>query len=192
MKIIVGLGNPASRYEGTRHNMGFEVIDRLADRLSVMVIKKEKNALTGTGICAGQKVMLVKPQTFMNLSGESVRPLMDYYNVALEDVIVIVDDVSLAPGVIRLRPSGSEGGHNGLKSISQHLGSRDYARLRVGVGSANPGEMIDYVLGRPSADDRVQINCAQEAAVEAVLCWVTDGVDAAMSKYNGFHGKEEE
>lgn len=191
MKIIVGLGNPDSRYEGTRHNMGFEVIDRLADRLSVMVIKKEKHALTGTGICAGQKVMLVKPQTYMNLSGESVRPLMDYYNVAVEDLIVIVDDVSIAPGVIRMRPSGSEGGHNGLKSISQHLGSRDYARLRIGVGSAKPGEMIDYVLGRPSADDRVQISCAQEAAVEAVMCWVSDGVDAAMSKYNGFHGKED-
>ena len=192
MKLIVGLGNPASRYEGTRHNTGFEVIDRLADRLSVRMIKKEKKALTGVGFCAGQKVMLAKPQTYMNLSGESVRPLMDYYNIAPEDVLIIVDDVSLKPGNLRMRASGSEGGHNGLKSISQHLGTREYARLRIGVGLADPSDLIDHVLGRPSEEDRRLIEEAQEIGVDAAICFITDGVEAAMNRYNGYRRKEEE
>ena len=149
MFIIVGLGNPSKEYEGTRHNAGFEVIDRIADKYNISVDTKKHRALIGKGIIGGQKVILAKPQTFMNLSGESVRSLLDYYKVDEEqEFIVIYDDISLDNGQIRIRAKGSAGGHNGIKNIIAHLGGQVFPRVKVGVGEKpSKYDLADYVLG---------------------------------------------
>ena len=149
MKLIAGLGNPGDRYQKTRHNAGFEVLDELADKFSISIKNKEHKGLTGKGIIMGERVILLKPQTFMNNSGESVAPLAKYYGIKPEDIIIVYDDIYLEPGHIRIRKKGSAGGHNGMKSVIAMLGSEEFARVRVGVG-AKPEhyDLADWVLSR--------------------------------------------
>lgn len=185
MYIIAGLGNPTKEYSGTRHNIGFEVIDRLADDCRIDVSMKKHKAICGKGCIGGQKVILCKPQTYMNLSGESIRELADYYKVAPEDIIIIFDDISLEPGQLRIRAKGSAGGHNGIKSIIAHLGTQEFPRVKVGVGEKPKGwDLADYVLSRFGSEDRKVMDEAVKEASSAVQMMIGDGVDAAMNKYN--------
>lgn len=186
MYIIVGLGNPGKDYKNTRHNIGFDVIDVIADRENISVMEKKHKALIGKGVIAGQKVILAKPQTFMNLSGESVRSLLDYYKVdEVEELIVISDDISLPPGKIRIRKKGSAGGHNGLKNIIAHLGHDSFHRIKMGVGEKPKGyDLADYVLGHFDNVDRKIMDDAAKSAADAVRQILTEGADAAMNHYN--------
>ena len=187
MFIIVGLGNPTRQYEGTKHNVGFDTIDYLIDEYQIPSSGAGHKALFGKGMIAGQKVIVAKPMTYMNLSGESVRELVNYYKVDPEsELIVVYDDISLAPGQIRIRKKGSAGGHNGIKSIIAHLGSENFPRLKFGVGD-KPKEMdlADYVLGRFSSQDEATVSEGIKRACEAVECMIGEGCDAAMNKYNG-------
>ncbi|KIR03105.1 Peptidyl-tRNA hydrolase [Lachnospiraceae bacterium TWA4] len=184
MIVIVGLGNPGKKYEMTRHNMGFEVIDELASRYNIEVEKKQLKALVGKGAIAGCPVMLVKPQTYMNLSGESVRAVADYYKVEPEDIYVIFDDVSLDVGQIRIRKKGSAGGHNGIKSIIAHLGTQEFPRIKVGVGEPKPGDLIDHVLGHFHGDDLLESKEGIKRAADAMECILKEDIAAAMNEYN--------
>ena len=186
MYIIAGLGNPGKEYENTRHNIGFDVIDRLAEEENIAVMESKHKALIGKGYVAGQKVILAKPQTFMNLSGESIREIVDYYKVDdTTELIVISDDISLDVGQLRIRKKGSAGGHNGIKHIIQQLGTQNFVRIKVGVGAKPKGwDLADYVLGRFDKDDRALVEEAQERACKAVELILTDSVDAAMNEYN--------
>lgn len=186
MYIIVGLGNPGSRYAHTRHNVGFDTIDILADRYGISVDNKKFKALWGKGVIEGQRVVLAKPQTYMNLSGESVRQLIDFYKIdETEELIVIYDDISLEPGQLRIRGKGSAGGHNGIKSIIAHLGGQDFKRIKVGVGEKPLGfDLADYVLSRFSKAERESVEEALQRAAEAAAAIMTDGMDAAMNRYN--------
>lgn len=186
MYIIVGLGNPGSRYAHTRHNVGFDTIDILADRYGIAVDNKKFKALWGKGVIEGQRVVLAKPQTYMNLSGESVRQLIDFYKIdETEELIVIYDDISLEPGQLRIRGKGSAGGHNGIKSIIAHLGGQDFKRIKVGVGEKPPGfDLADYVLSRFSKTERECVEEALRRAAQAAAAIMTDGMDAAMNQYN--------
>ncbi len=185
MKIIVGLGNPDKKYNGTRHNIGFDVIDRMSDEFRISMDIKKHKGICGKGVIAGEKVVLVKPQTYMNLSGECVREVCDYYKVDVEDVIVIFDDISLDVGKLRIRAKGSAGGHNGIKSIIAHLGSQDFPRIKCGVGDKPKGyDLADYVLGHFSKDELPVIKEGIDRAMKACECMVSEGIDAAMNKYN--------
>ena len=186
MKLIVGLGNPGREYAATRHNIGFMVADRLARELGVAVEKKMFKALVGQGRINGEKVALAKPQTYMNLSGEAVGALLNWHKLAAGDLIVIYDDLDLPPGKLRIRPEGGPGGHKGMQSIIQALGTENFTRVRVGIGRpAIPGfESVDYVLGRLEGDDAKVVGEALDLAAEAVLCVVRDGVERAMNLYN--------
>lgn len=186
MYIIVGLGNPGSRYAHTRHNVGFDTIDILADRYGISVDNKKFKALWGKGVIEGQRVVLAKPQTYMNLSGESVRQLIDFYKIdETEELIVIYDDISLEPGQLRIRGKGSAGGHNGIKSIIAHLGGQDFKRIKVGVGEKPLGfDLADYVLSRFSKAERESVEEALQRAAQAAAAIMTDGMDAAMNQYN--------
>lgn len=186
MKMIVGLGNPGREYEHTRHNVGFDVISALAEKLEISagMWKAEHRAHTARGMIGGEKVILVKPQTFMNLSGEAVRELNDYYKLGgVSDIIVISDDVAIPTGNIRIRMKGSSGGHNGLKNIILHMGSEDFVRVRVGVGDSG-GDMVGHVLGHFSSGDAKKMSDAYKKAADAVCCIVTDGADVAMNRFN--------
>lgn len=186
MYIIAGLGNPTRTYEGTRHNIGFEVIDRLADRFRIDVSIQKNKALCGKGVIEGLKVILAKPQTYMNLSGDSVRELAAYYKVEPQNIIVVFDDISLEPGQIRVRPKGSAGGHNGVKNIIARLGTEEFPRVKVGVGEKPKGwDLADYVLSRFSSEDRKVMDESVKLAAEAVVAIITQGTDAAMNQYNG-------
>ena len=186
MFIIVGLGNPSKEYEGTRHYAGFEVIDRIADKYNISVDTKKHRALIGKGIIGGQKVILAKPQTFMNLSGESVRSLLDYYKVDEEqEFIVIYDDISLDNGQIRIRAKGSAGGHNGIKNIIAHLGGQVFPRVKVGVGEKpSKYDLADYVLGHFSKEEQVLMDEGYAHAVHAVEMILEGDISAAMNEYN--------
>ncbi|MBQ8803032.1 MAG: aminoacyl-tRNA hydrolase [Tyzzerella sp.] len=186
MYIIVGLGNPAKEYEGTRHNVGFDVIDAIADKYNISVTERKHRAFCGKGLVAGQRVILVKPQTYMNLSGESVRSVLDFYKVDEEtELIVIFDDVSLDVGQLRIRKKGSAGGHNGIKNIIQHLGHNVFQRIKVGVGE-KPKEydLADYVLGHFSKEDKERMADGYKRAVEAVEMLVMGDIDGAMNEFN--------
>ncbi len=185
MKIIVGLGNPTREYEGTRHNVGFSVIYALSDKYNINVDTKKHKALIGKGIIEGEKVILAMPQTYMNLSGESVRELIDYYKCDNEDVIVIYDDISLDVGKLRLRAKGSAGGHNGIKNIIAHLGTQEFPRIKVGVGE-KPSRMdlADYVLGRFSKEEQPVIRESANKACEAVALMIREDIATAMNKFN--------
>ena len=187
MKIIVGLGNPTKKYEGTRHNIGFEVIDALADLCGIRVTEKKHKALCGKGMAGGARVVLAKPQTFMNLSGESVRALMDFYKAAPEDLLIIYDDIDLPAGSVRIRQSGSGGGHNGMKDIIRHIGTQDIPRIRIGVGGKPQGwDLADYVLARySSTEDAGLIREAVKAAAEAAVLIAGGEMTKAMNTYNG-------
>lgn len=186
MYIIVGLGNPGKQYENTRHNIGFDVIDKLAEEENAAVLEKKHKAIIGKGYVAGQKCILAKPQTFMNLSGESVRELLDYYKVdETTQLIVISDDISLDVGQLRIRKKGSAGGHNGLKNIIAHLGHDSFIRIKMGVGEKPKGyDLADYVLGHFPAGERKLMNEAAARAVEAIRMIITQDADAAMNAYN--------
>lgn len=186
MYIIVGLGNPGKKYEGTRHNAGFEVIDTLADKYRIEVETKKFKALVGKGIIDGQHVVLAKPQTFMNLSGESVRELIDFYKIDTEmELIVVYDDISLEPGQLRIRKKGSAGGHNGMKNIISHTGTQEFLRIRVGVGEKPVGfDLADYVLSRFHGDEKITMIDAYERAAQAAAKIVSCGADEAMNEYN--------
>lgn len=184
--LIVGLGNIGEEYDRTRHNAGFEVVDLLAKRLGVEVRRLKFKALTATAELGEEKVLLMKPTTFMNLSGEAVEQAAAFYKIPPERVLVISDEVALAPGKLRIRASGSAGGHNGLKNIIAHIHSQEFPRVRVGVGSKpHPDyDMAAWVLGKPAGDDRKALDEAEERAAEAVEVIVKNGLQRAMEKYN--------
>lgn len=183
MYIIAGLGNPGKKYENTRHNIGFITLDYLAERHDIQINKIKHKALVGEGRISGQKVLLVKPQTYMNLSGESLREVMDYYKVDIEDMIVIYDDIDLPAGTVRIRKKGSAGTHNGMRSIVQHLG-QDFPRIRMGIGNERKGDLADFVLGGFSKEDREVLEPAVVRACDSVECYIAEGIEKAMNKYN--------
>lgn len=185
MYIIVGLGNPTKEYQKTRHNVGFEVIDRLAKEYNIDVTTAKHKALCGKGIIEGEKVILAKPTTFMNLSGESVRELAVFYKVEPENIIIIYDDISLDVARLRVRAKGSAGGHNGIKSIIAHLGTQNFPRVRVGIGDKPKGmDLADYVLGRFSKQEALDMDEAYDEGAKAVVAIVKNGVENAMNTFN--------
>lgn len=186
MFLIVGLGNPGREYQNTRHNIGYDVIDRLAEAENVSVSDNKHRAIIGKGMIAGQKCILVKPITYMNLSGESVRELVDYYKVdETDELIVISDDISLDVGQLRVRKKGSAGGHNGLKNIILHLGHDKFMRVKMGVGEKPKGwDLADYVLGHFSDEERKIMDDVCDKAVEAVRMMVNGEADCAMNRFN--------
>lgn len=186
MFLIVGLGNPGVEYAATRHNIGFDMITYLSDKYNIPVNSREGRALVGKGILAGEKVMLAQPQTYMNLSGESVRALMDYYKIDIEDLLVIYDDISLDVGQIRMRGKGSAGGHNGIKSIIQHTGTQEFARIKIGVGQKpEGGDLVKHVLGRFSREEDGMFRDVFALAEEGLLAWLQEDMKSAMNKVNG-------
>ena len=186
MFIIAGLGNPTLQYRGTRHNVGFDVIDTLADKYNIAVETRKSRALIGKGIIAGQKVLLVKPQTYMNLSGESIGELVSYYKVDEEqELLVIYDDVSLDVGQLRIRRKGSAGGHNGIKDIIRHLGTDVFPRIKIGVGEKPKGyDLADYVLGHFSREEREMMEEGYQKATEAVEMILAGELAEAMNVFN--------
>lgn len=185
MYIIAGLGNPTKEYDKTRHNVGFSVIDALADQYNIDVSERKHKALCGRGAIEGQKVVLMKPQTFMNLSGESIRAAVDFYKVDPEDIIIIYDDISLEPGQLRIRLKGSAGGHNGIKNIIAHLGTQEFPRIKVGVGAKPPRmDLADYVLSRFSQGEQKLMDDAFKEAADAAVMMMTDGAERAMNHFN--------
>jgi PTH1 family peptidyl-tRNA hydrolase len=186
MYLIAGLGNPTAKYEKTRHNVGFDVMDALAQKYNIDMNLKKGKAICGTGYIEGQKVLLVKPQTFMNLSGDSIAALTAFYKLdPAEELLVVYDDISLEPGNLRIRKKGSAGGHNGMKDIIAKTGTDQFPRVKVGVGAKPEGwDLADHVLSRFSAAERVLVEDAIKDAVDAVALMVQDRTDEAMNLYN--------
>jgi PTH1 family peptidyl-tRNA hydrolase len=184
MKLVVGLGNPGRDYTGTRHNVGFAVVDRVAADHRVARFQDRFQAECAEWFRDGDKILLAKPQTYMNLSGNSVRQLVDFYQLAIEHLLVVCDDVNLPLGKLRFRARGNHGGHNGLRSIQQHLGTPDYSRLRIGVGAAE-GDLIQHVLSHFRAAERPVIDEAVATAAASVLLWIDKGIEFCMNTYNG-------
>lgn len=185
MYIIVGLGNPTDKYQATRHNIGWDAITRLSDDYRIALDIKKHKAICGKGFIEGEKVILAQPVTYMNLSGESVRELMDFYKVTPEEVIIIYDDISLEVGQLRIRKKGSAGGHNGIKSIIQHLGTDEFPRIKVGVGDKpKDWDLADYVLSRFLKEEQPAIREALMDTSQACKMIIESGIDAAMNRYN--------
>lgn len=186
MYIIVGLGNPGRQFENTRHNIGFRCIDRLAEKYNISVLECKHRALIGKGYIEGQKVILAKPQTFMNLSGESVRDILNFYKVEPDtQLIVVYDDISLAVGALRIRKKGSAGGHNGIKNIIAQTGTDIFKRIKIGVGEKPKGyDLADYVLGHFTQAENEEMDAACDRAVEAISLLVQEEVDTAMNRFN--------
>lgn len=186
MFLIAGLGNPKREYDNTRHNIGFDMIDAMAEKYHISVRNIKNRAMTGQGIINGQKVILVKPLTFMNLSGESIRPLVDYYKIdAGRELIVVSDDINLPAGQIRIRKKGSAGGHNGLKNIIAQLGSEEFQRIRIGVGGKPENyDLADYVLGHFTKEEKSLMEKMVSMAVEAAELMLMGDTDKAMNEYN--------
>lgn len=182
--LIVGLGNPGAQYRNTRHNVGFDCIQRLAETHKIDLSKTEKRSKVGYGKIGDVAVVLAMPQTYMNLSGESIAPLMKSLQLRPEEVLVVVDEMDLPTGRLRVRKSGSAGGHNGLKSLIQHLGTDEFPRIRIGVGRPADGAAIDHVLGKFGRDEIQPIREAIKRAVEAVECAAENGIEAAMNRFN--------
>lgn len=184
--VIVGLGNPGNKYENTRHNVGFRAIDAISKKYGIKVDRVKYKAIVGEGEIGGEKVLLVKPQTFMNLSGESVREIVQWYKLPVENIIVIYDDVDIAVGTVRIRPSGSSGTHNGMKSVIYQLQADRFPRIRIGIGKAPDGwDLADYVLGNFTNEEAADIDEAVTRAANAVETLISAGVEAAMNLYNG-------
>ena len=185
MKVIVGLGNPGKKYDNTRHNIGFEALDYIADKEGISINTGKHKALIGTGYMGGEKVLLVKPQTFMNLSGNAVRYWMQKENIPLENMLIIVDDLALPFGTLRLKSKGSDAGHNGLKHIAAILGTQNYARLRFGIGNDFPkGGQVDFVLGHFTEEDWTTMNERLETAGEIAKSFCLAGIDITMNQFN--------
>ena len=189
MRVVVGLGNPGKQYHGTRHNVGFAVVDCLASSPSGGRFQSRFQAQVAELMEGDQKVLLVKPETFMNLSGQAVHQVLDFYKVELTDLLVVCDDVNLPLGQLRIRSKGTHGGHNGLRDIQNHVGTTEYSRLRIGVGAGGE-DLVDHVLGRFRPSERPLIEDALSLAIQAVSIWVGQGVDVCMNRYNVSTGKE--
>ena len=185
MFVIVGLGNPGKKYENTRHNVGFMAIDALAEKYGISISEKKHKALCGSGVIEGMKVLLVKPQTYMNLSGESVAEVLNFYKLdPEEEMLVIYDDISLAPGNIRIRKKGSAGGHNGIKSLIAHAGTQGFMRIKIGVGEKPSGwDLADYVLGHFSEEDTVKLKEIMPDVIQAAVLMTQGDVQKAMNDY---------
>lgn len=183
MYLIVGLGNPEEDYSNTRHNMGFNTINKIAKEYDIEVNKKKFKGLYGTGMIEGKKVILLKPQTFMNLSGESVKEVVDFYKIENDDIIVIYDDMDVELGTIKIRKKGGPGSHNGMKSVVQYLGT-DFARIRVGIGKPEDNDFIRYVIGPIPKEEKEIFDKSTTTAKEAVIEIIKKGVDNAMNKFN--------
>jgi PTH1 family peptidyl-tRNA hydrolase len=185
MIVLVGLGNPGAKYANTKHNVGFMTIDRLADRHGISVTKSRHHALVGDGLIGGKKVMLVKPQTFMNDSGRSVRAVFDYYNTEFADIAVIYDDIDLPTGTLRIRARGGAGTHNGMRSILSHMEEDSFPRFRIGIGAERGYvPLVDYVLTGFSQEQLDPMRAAVDLCADAIEVYVADGITAAMQKYN--------
>ena len=184
MKLIVGLGNPGKKYEHTRHNMGFDVIDLFSELAQIDIDKESFKGLVGRGKVFDEDVFLLKPQTFMNLSGESVREIVSYFKIKIEDIIVIYDDMAIEPGTVRLRLNGSSGGQKGMQNIIDNLGTEEIKRIRIGIGEPQ-FDSIDWVLGKPQGEDKIKIDEAIERATKAIREFLIHDFQNAMSKYNG-------
>ena len=185
MFLIVGLGNPGKEYEDTRHNIGFKVVDNIAKEYNIEINRQKFKGIYGEGFIDGEKVILLKPTTYMNLSGESVREVVDFYNLENDQILVIYDDISLEIGTLRIREKGSAGGHNGIKSIIAHLGSDVFSRIKVGVGQPNV-DLIKYVLGRFTKEEMVVLSESIEASTKATREIIKSDVKTAMNQFNGF------
>lgn len=185
MYIIVGLGNPTREYQATRHNIGWDAITRISDDYNIPLNSRKHKAICGTGTIEGQKVLLAQPLTYMNLSGECVRELVDYYKISLRELIVIFDDINLELGQLRIRKKGSAGGQKGAKNIIEQLGSDEFARIRIGVGAKPEGwDLADYVLSRFKEDEQAIIRQALKNASDACRLIISSGIEAAMNQYN--------
>ena len=185
MYLIVGLGNPENEYAHTRHNMGFDTINEIAKKNNINITKTKFKALYETGIIQNQKVILLKPQTYMNASGESIKEVYDFYNIKPEELIVIYDDIDISKGKIKLRKKGGAGSHNGMKSVIQNIKDKEFTRIRVGIGKPeNKSDMIKYVIGNVSESDKKILDEATTIAKDAVIEILENGVDKAMNKYN--------
>ena len=192
MKVIVGLGNPGRQYAGTRHNVGFDVVDLLAQSPKASRFQSRFQAQVAELAEDDLKLLLVKPETFMNLSGRSVRQVLDFYQLTPADLLVVCDDINLPLGKLRARAKGSHGGHNGLRDIQNHLGTADYARLKIGVGDpGEEGDVVDHVLTRVRPSERVLIEDAESLAAQAVMVWALRGIDDCMNEFNADSGKKE-
>ena len=184
MKLIVGLGNPGAEYERTRHNVGWQVVDAFARKFRIDVSRHEKNALTGTGRVAGGGVLVAKPLTYMNLSGDAVRLLVNAYGEANDDLVVVYDDIDLPLGKLRIRPNGSAGTHNGMRSIIESLGHENFPRLRIGIGSQEQGPLRDYVLDEFTAEEQPLVEKAITRSVDALVLIVRGDLKRAMNEFN--------
>ncbi len=185
MIVIAGLGNPGTKYASTRHNVGFDVMDVLANKFNIKINKIKFKALIGEGIWAGEKIVLIKPLTYMNLSGESIRPLVEFYKLKAEELLVVVDDVDIDFGTIRLKKKGSAGTHNGLKSIIFQIGTDQFPRLKIGIGQKPEYyDLADFVLSKFSEQERQIIDKAILKAADAIDEFIANGIDSAMNKYN--------
>ncbi|WP_300386401.1 aminoacyl-tRNA hydrolase [Clostridium sp.] len=191
MFLIVGLGNIGKEYNGTRHNIGFEAIDYISNKYNIDINRKKFRGEYGEGVIKSEKVILLKPSTYMNLSGESIIEVMNFYKLNNEEIIVLYDDISLDVGKIRIREKGSAGGHNGIKSIISCMGSDVFARIKIGVGQPK-GDLVSYVLGRFSKDEQETLNEVIEVASEGVEIIIKDDVKEAMNKLNGFKASKKE
>ena len=185
MYLIIGLGNPEEEYSKTRHNMGFNTINKLAQKYNIKITKTKYEGLYETGEIEGQKVILIKPQTYMNLSGNCVKQFVDFYKVEKENVLVIYDDMDIEPGTIKIRKKGSAGGHNGMKSIVQVLGTEEFPRIRIGIGRPeHNGDEINYVIGAIPKEEIPKLKEGTEKAKEAIIEILKNGIDKAMNKFN--------
>jgi len=191
MFLIVGLGNPGKKYEKTKHNVGFETIDYLSSMHGIKVNKIKHHSLIGEGNIEGHKVVLLKPQTFMNLSGDAVRDAINFYKQDLEKLIIIYDDVDTEIGRIRIKKKGSAGSHNGMKSIIGNIQSSEFPRIRIGIGSNNNSDLADYVLSGFKKENREQMVISIERAAKAVTCLIKEGIDLAMNEYNVWENNED-
>ena len=185
MYIIVGLGNPEPEYSNTRHNMGFDTINKIAKKYNIEFSKTNFKGIYGTGIIEGEKVILLKPQTYMNLSGESVKEIIDFYKLNTDNVIIIYDDIDIEPGIIKLRKTGGPGTHNGMKSVIKEIGTEKFPRVRVGIGKPeHKGDLINYVIGKIPEEDKKILEKSTDVAKDAVIEIIKNGMDKAMNLFN--------
>jgi len=184
MKLVVGIGNPGRRYQNTRHNLGMNVVDHLAEDCGITPRRRRFDALVGEGSIGRQRTLLVKPQTYVNLTGSAVAPLLRWYRASTDHLLVVCDDINLDLGKLRLRRKGASGGHNGLKSIVECLGTESFARLRIGIGRGGHADPVGHVLGRFEPDERPVIEQTVARAADAVRCWIERGVEVAMNAFN--------